>query len=113
MENDTRPINRLTVYYSLAIKRNINTSVETRKNAIRATYYHKISTYEKHYDPSREYIWYSYQKAKAFGTYKLQFTKNLYFQWIFIAYKKLKMPGHGVGEIVLQKNQYIIFYATS
>ncbi|KOC70147.1 hypothetical protein WH47_08408, partial [Habropoda laboriosa] len=64
-------IDELTVYYGLAIRRSINTSVETMKNAIWATYYHKISTDEKPQHskcPSGEDTWCSYQKAKASGT---------------------------------------------
>lgn len=64
-------IDELTVYYGLAIRRSKNTSVEIMKNAIWATYYHKISTDEKpQHDkcPSGEDSWCSYQKAKASAT---------------------------------------------
>lgn len=64
-------IDELTVYHGLAIRRSINTSVETMKNAIWATYYHKISTDEnpQHDEcPSGEDSWCSYQKAKASAT---------------------------------------------
>lgn len=64
-------IDELTVYYGLAIRRSINTSVETMQNAIWAIYYHKISTDEKPQHNkclSGEDTWRSYQKAKASGT---------------------------------------------
>lgn len=61
-------IDELIVYYGLAIRRSINTSDEAMRNAIWATYYHKISTDEKpQHDkcPSGEDRWCSYQKAKV------------------------------------------------
>lgn len=64
-------IDELTVYYGLAIRRSIKTSIEEMKNAIWATFFHKISTDEKpQHDrcPSGEDTWCSYQKAKASGT---------------------------------------------
>ncbi|XP_076621601.1 uncharacterized protein LOC143342005 [Colletes latitarsis] len=60
-------IDELTVYYGLAIRKNSN-SMEEMKNAIWATFYHKISTdrnpqHEK--CPIGKDSWCSWQKAKA------------------------------------------------
>ena len=60
-------IDKLTVYYGLAIRRN-HDSVEKMKNAIWATYYHNNSTDEnpQHVKcPSGENSWCEWQKAAA------------------------------------------------
>ncbi|KYN19307.1 PREDICTED: uncharacterized protein LOC108761628 [Trachymyrmex cornetzi] len=62
-------IKKISLYYGLAIRRNIN-SVEDMKNAILATYYHMISTDE---NPRHEYCplgvdsWCKWNKAEASG----------------------------------------------
>ncbi|XP_012235069.2 uncharacterized protein [Linepithema humile] len=60
-------IDELTIYYGLAIRRNVD-SVEKMKKEIWATLYHKISTDEKpqhDFCSAGENSWCSYQKAKA------------------------------------------------
>lgn len=65
-------IDELTVYYGLAIRRH-SESKEEMKNAIWATFLHKISTNDKpqhHLCPSGEDSWCTWQKAKASGSLK-------------------------------------------
>ena len=60
-------IDQLTTYYGNAIRDNTD-SVEDMKNAIWATYYHKISTDQSpqhHLCPKGENSWCKWQKAKA------------------------------------------------
>lgn len=60
---------KLSTYYGLAIRRNIN-SVEDMKKAIMATYYHMISTDEnpRHENcPVRVDSWCTWQQDKALG----------------------------------------------
>jgi len=62
-------IQKLTSYYGLAIRRNVN-NVENMKKAIMATYYHMCSTNEnpRHEDcPPGADSWCKWQKAKAIG----------------------------------------------
>lgn len=63
-------IDELTVYYGLAIRNNVN-SLENMRNAIWATFYHKISTDEnpQHmFCPTGSDSWCYWQKAKAEGS---------------------------------------------
>ncbi|XP_018365704.1 PREDICTED: uncharacterized protein LOC108762933 [Trachymyrmex cornetzi] len=60
-------IKKLTTYYGLAIRRNVN-SIDGMKKSIMATYYHLISTDEKpqhEYCPPGEDSWCKWQKGKA------------------------------------------------
>ena len=60
-------IDKLTIYYRLAIRRN-HTSVEKMKNAIWETYYHYSSSNQKPQHqkcPSGEDSWCEWQKASA------------------------------------------------
>jgi len=63
-------VDKLSVYYGLAIRRNYN-SVESMKQAIWATFYHYSSTDNQpqhHYCPQGSESWCSWQRAKAGNT---------------------------------------------
>lgn len=63
-------IRKLTTYYALAIRRNINSAEDMRK-AIMATYYHMCSTDEHpnhQYCPPGPESWCEFQKAKSNGS---------------------------------------------
>ncbi|XP_071582214.1 uncharacterized protein [Temnothorax nylanderi] len=63
-------IDKLTIYYGLAIRRNSN-SVENMKKAIMASFLHMISTDQKpqhHWCPPGSDSWCSWQQAKATNT---------------------------------------------
>lgn len=72
-------IDELTVFYGLAIKRNTDCCIKKMKNAIWATFFHKISTDKNphhHLCPPGENSWCSWQKAKACGTLKNYYHKT-------------------------------------